>query len=322
MKFFRPLIALLPAAGLLCAILPPSSCAGAPAWLPWGRPSKLVLPFRSVQDEMVVSLSLNGHAGMNFLIDTGFGGTVLDASAVSEAHLDTLSADLPPIQSLAGAFPLTRTAPRVRISGYGLELHGKVLVGNLELLRKVMGMPIAGIIGFDALGRFPFLVDYSAKTITVFPLKRKKEPAQPGIELPLQPSPPGVADTPILYVDLELPDGQRAKANLTLDTGSNDGLTLHTYFASQHGLRPLDGAQIVTQAAYGGSHNLAPGSVPALFLGDLRIAEPQTLLEQRPLGVAGSKQTDGEIGFEILSRFRVFVDGPRHLVVFEPASQH
>ncbi len=318
--FFRFRTALL-AVGLLFAVLPPACHAGTPHWRSWGGSSEIVLPFQNVQGEMVVTMSLNGHKGMNFVVDTGTGFTILDASAAAAAHVKILPLEAPPLQALAGPVPLTQTAPHARITGYGLELRDHLLVSNLQELQKGLGIPLAGIIGFDFLGQLPFLVDYSAKTITIFPPKRKNDTPHQGIEVSVEPSIPKEFDGPIVCLNLELPDGRRVKANLTVDTGSTEGLLLHVPFVEKYGLQPSVKAQTVSQTTYGGTYNATPGAVPALLLGDLRVEDLHALYAVNPVGMAGNKRIDGEIGFQILSRFRIFMDAPHHVVVFEPVSQ-
>lgn len=311
MMFFRVRTALLLAVGLLFATPP----------VLWGE-SKIVLPFRTVRDEMVISMSLNGHKDMNFVIDTGTGVTILDAAAAAATGVKILPLEAPPGQALGGAFTPTQVAPRGQITGYGLKLKDHFMVGDLQEMQKGLGIPLAGIIGFDFLGQFPFLVDYSTKTITIFRTKEKTDPLQQGIEIPLEPPIPNEYVGPIICLDLELPDGRRVKANLTVDTGSTDGLILHAPFAEKYGLQPLAKAQTVSRLAYSGTYNMMPGLVQALMLGDLKVQDLHSLYTMNSAGVSGDKRIDGEIGYEILSRFRIFMDAPRHVVVFEPAPQN
>lgn len=306
MMFFRIRTALLLAAGLF----PPLAFCAAK-----GK-SEIVLPFRNLQGEMVVTMSLHGHKGMNFIVDTGFGTTMLDASAAAAAHVKVWPLTSPPLQSAAGAIPLTQCAPHTRIEGYGLRLSGNAVVGDLQELQKGMGIPLAGILGFDSLEQFPFLVDYSASTITINPPK-----LQQGIEVPMEPPIPNEFNGPIIGLVIELPDGRRVETNLIIDTGSTEGLALHAPFVERYGLQPAAEAKTVSELTYGGAYSVTPGSVRALLLGDQRVEDLQPTYTTSAVGVSGNKRIDGEIGYKILSRFRIFMDAPHHVVVFEPASR-
>jgi predicted aspartyl protease len=298
---------LLLATGLFSSVPPLAFCVQ----------KEIVLPFQNVQGEMVVSMSLNGRKGMNFVVDTGFGATIVDTTAATAAHVKVLPLQAPPLQSPAGAIPLTQAAPHAEITGYGLKLRDNLLVGNLQELKKGLGVPLAGIIGFDFLRQLPFMVDYSAKTITFFPHNPPKS-----IEVAVEPPIPGESDGPIVCLNLELPDGRKVKANLIVDTGSTEGLILHVPFIKKYGLEPLDNtstARTESRLAYGGGYNVTSGLVPALMLGDLRVKDIQALYNVNPIGMAGSELIDGEIGYNILTRFRIFVDASHHIVVFEPS---
>lgn len=308
MTFFRCRTALLLAVGLFSTIPPLAFCAE--------KKTEIVLPFRNVHDEIVVSLSLNGHKGMNFIVDTGSGVTILDAATATAAHVKVLPLEASPSQSPAGPFTPTQAAPHAEITGYGLKLRDNLLVGNLQELQKGLGIPLAGIIGFDFLGQLPFLVDYSAKTITISPHNPPHD-----IEVPVESPISGEFNGPIVCLNLELPGGRRVKANLIVDTGSTEGLTLHVPFVEKYGLQPLAKARPVNQTAYGGSYRVMPGLVPALLLGDLRVEDLQALFDVSPVGVAASERIDGEIGYKILTRFRTFVDASHQVVVFEPVAR-
>lgn len=320
MSFSRLRTSMLLAAGLLSAVPPPSSHAEMPFL--WRTNSKIVIPFRNVDDEIVVTLSLDGHKGLNFLIDTGSGFSILDAKEAAAADVKILPLNAPPSQSVGGAFTPNQAAPHARITGYGLELRDNFVVGDLDNLKKGLGIPLAGIIGFDFLGQFPLLVDYSAQTITILSPKSKNDTPLQSIQVPIEPPIPGEANGPIVRLDLELPGGRRVNANLVVDTGSAEGLILHAPFVEKYRLKPVAQAKTVSRTSYSGTYNATPAVVPALLLGNLKLEHVQALYPQNPAGAAGNERIDGEIGYEILTRFRIFINAPQHIIVFEPATQN
>ena len=308
-------------AGLLFAILPPACRASAPrSHKSSAKDSESSIPFRDVHHEIVVTFALNGHKGLNFLIDTGFGMTLLDTSAAAAAHVKTVPVHLY-LHSPAGTFSVTQLAHRVRIDGYGLEFHNDILVGDLEPFYKPFGIPLAGIIGSDFLGQFPFLLDYAAKTMTVFSPEKSNVPLKNGIEVPLELFLPGKGDGPAVWLDAELPDGQKVKAALTVDTGSTAGVILNAPFVERYSLKPDDKVRPPIARGYGGKIDLVPGQLPALMIGSLRVSDFDTLFARQPAGSPGSGDTDGEIGYGILSRFRIYMDAPHQRVVFDPVSE-
>lgn len=321
MKSFRAALSLAMAAGLPAAILPPAYGSGM-FFLHKSstKNSPISIPFRDVDHEIVVTLSLNGHKGLNFLIDTGLGGTILDASAAAAAQVKTVPIKFS-LASQAGTFPVTQAARSVRIDGYGLELCNNMLVGDLSLVGQRLGIPVAGTLGFDFLAQFPFLLDYSAKTMTIFSPQDSNVPLQKGTQLPLEAPVAGEVNGPVVSLDVELPNGRQVTAKLIVDTGSTTGVTLHAPFVEKYGLRPDNNTRIPGQISYGGSSYLVHGQLNALMLGDMRVADFPALYAEQPAGMAANKLIDGEIGYKILSRFRIYMDAPHHRIVFEPVAQ-
>lgn len=294
-----------------------SSANGIPHSANSSNKSTISIPFRDVHHELVVTFSLNGHKGKNFLIDSGFGATILNTSAIRDAHLKTIPVKFS-VESEAGNIAVTQAALQARIDGYGLELRDNLLVGDLELLEQTIGIPLEGIIGFDFLNQSPFLIDYSAKKITIFALNDEGIQLPKGIEMPLEPPIAKHAYGPVTDVQIELPDSRRVSAKVILDTGSTTGITLHAPFLDRYGLSVNGNPTFHTATGYGGTSRVVRGVVTALWLGNLRVAEFPAFYAVSPAGMPGSKLIDGEIGYEILSRFRIYVDAPHQRVVFEP----
>lgn len=302
--------------GLLSAILPAANGAGLHRH-GTSQESAITIPFRDVGHELVVTFSLNGHKGRNFLIDTNSGKSFLDSGAAKAAHVKTIPLHAR-LNSPVATVDIAEGAPHVRVEGYGLGLDNGFFITDLDPLSQRFGIPVAGVIGYDFLAQFPFLVDYSAKTITIFPPKDTAIPFVHGIEIPLEPPLPQKQYGPAVSLDLELPDGRRMKAKLSVDTGSLPGLVLHLPFLQRNNLHPAKDAPAVLTTSYGGTRHMVRGTSPVVLLGDLRLSSFETVYAIDPIGMGGSTDFDGEIGNEILSRFRVYMDAPHQRVVFEP----
>lgn len=318
MKPWRNRFALFSLAGLLIAAPPVISSYAPfpPRWSLFGDPD-IVMPFRMLHGVMVVSMSLNGKPG-NFIIDTGALTTLLNASVVDAEALKTIPANVT-LRSFVGNIAIVRAVPQTTIFGYGFQINGGAMVLNLDDLQDSIGIPLTGIIGSDTLTARPIIVDYQAGKVTIFDpgnLPRVEKLSETPLE---SPSSGGEKfGGPVIGAHLELPNGKLVRLNLEIDTGSTNGLTLHAPFAKKYGLLPADLKNPVQQTAAGGKYGLARTSVPALFLGRQKIANPETLCVLNAVGVAGSTEADGEIGYKILSRFRIFIDAPQHFAAFEP----
>jgi hypothetical protein len=316
MKSWRFLLAFLGLTGLLVAARP--LCG-----LSWFSRGNIVIPFRTIHGKIVAAMSLNGKPRKNFVIDTGAFSTMFNASAVSADGLRTISVH-GTVHCFGGDVPVTRAVQRATIFGYGLQITGIGAVFDLSSLQHSLGIPLTGIIGSDTIASQPILVDYQAGKITMFLKKRIPHLRKSAERISLVSPPPGAEKFggPVIPAQLELPNGRIVKLNLEIDTGSQNALTLYKPFAVKYGLLASNPKGTVTNAGCGGKFGLAPAALPAVFIGNQKIPNPKTLSAEKAVGAAASTDVDGEIGYKILSRFRIFIDRPQHFVVFEPASQN
>jgi hypothetical protein len=287
-----------------------------------------VIPFRIVKGTPVVSLSLNGKKGLNFVFDTGAVPMTLSSSAIAAAGLRTSPAK-GSLKTPCGASPVHRLVPKMRVSGYGMKITGSAAVLDLSVPSRKVGIPIAGIFGYRAmLPQLPMLIDYQTQRITFF-LPRNSPHFQKSAEIPLESlhAKKSKSANPFIIAKLELPDGRFVNANLEIDTGgAAAGLLLNTPFARKYGLLPSHPKAADKEMTIGGvgGHTcaLVRVSVPALIIGNQKIAHPDAFSSRAPLGTSRASGFDGQIGAAILSHFRIFFGPHRHFVVFVPAKQN
>lgn len=314
MKARHPRIAIASVLGLLIAA-PPLLC------LPWFSHGNVVIPFRTIHGLIIATMSLNGKPGENFVIDTGAFTTVLNASAVAARGLKTHPLH-GTVHCFGGDISISQAAPQATIFGYGLRITGGGIVSDLNPLQGALHLPLFGIIGSDTMTSQPILVDYKAGRITVFLRNRMPHLAKDAERIPLESPPPGADNFPgpVIAAQVQLPDGKLVRASLEIDTGNDTGLILYAPFAAKYGLLDStpDPKSTVLDHGCGGQFALAPTALPAILLGNQKIANPKTLSAEKAVGAAANTAIDGSIGYPILSRFRVFIDAPQHYVVFEP----
>ncbi len=294
--------------------------------LSWSPKKVVVVPFEYVHSLILVRLSLNGLPPVSFSLDTGADTTCLDRQAADAAHLKTVMIK-GELNSLSGTCALGPVAQGIHVkAGKNELLRGSGLVLDLSQFEKPLGIPLAGILGFDYLRQFPVLLDYRAKTITIFADKKVHYSGSSALIVPLEKGkeagkPPNL---PVIVVQLELPDGSFAEAKLTIDTGFDGSLNLHGPFVREHpsvqaapstnpSARPL-----YDQAYCGDKYEVELGKVSAIRLGGTRFPAPEVVYSKTPAGVGDSGETDGELGNGFLSQFRIFFDVPHNVIVFEP----
>ncbi len=307
------LVCITALAGLLLVLPAPSAC---------GSNARLVLPFDSIHNQIVLRLSLNGMPPGNFILDSGSESTVLDRKSAAAAHLKIVP-NIGNAFTLGGVCSIGFSAEGMQIKYRRFELsRGVAPVIDLTGLAKGLGFPIEGIIGFNYIRQFPLLLDYRAKTITIFADKEVKYRGA-GIPIPVvvAEGSDGPPQLPVVAARLELPDGSQADANLEIDTGYYGALDLHGPFVRNHpSVRSTPNSPLPAQPGYlqggcGEWHKELPGQISAIALGGRLFPGPRVLYATAPAGVSASSQTDGELGNEFLSQFRVFFDIPRGQIV-------
>ena len=174
-------------------------------------------------DLFVAPAQINGRTLGDVLLDTGAGATFIDQRLADEMQL-------PEIITASTAGSRAKREASIR------ELHG-LTVGGLALAADwtfvvdlggadaLVGGPLAGVIGFPAVGAAPFTLDFTTGTFTVHTDAIFEPPAGAQAEA-LR------IDQGLPFVEATLADGTAVW--LLLDSASSVALTVWRGFAKQH----------------------------------------------------------------------------------------
>ena len=139
-------------------------------------PAATTVPFTVAENIIVVEAEINGVFG-NYLVDTGAQAVVLNRPHFDAANIETVELDhaLPMgangvVLDVKGVVDLELTWGEIRIDG----LRG--LVTDLSHLETSIGVPIAGLIGYNVLERFQVHFDYAALELTLYSLDENLQP--------------------------------------------------------------------------------------------------------------------------------------------------
>jgi predicted aspartyl protease len=100
--------------------------------------------------------------GRNFVIDTGTSPSILNIGVARRLGLPLSRARISAIGGLSETF--AATVPEIRF-GPLQAISVPVLVSDLSRVERDLKLPIAGILGFDILGKSSFRLDYGKKLI-------------------------------------------------------------------------------------------------------------------------------------------------------------
>jgi predicted aspartyl protease len=272
------------------------------------------IPFESWRNRVYLPTRVNGSEAFPFILDTGASSTTLS-------------------QQLAGELSLKLKKQRQE-RGVGAG-EGSTSVGSLETIRlELSGHEVAaggaiaiemgngaangrrpyGVLGSEVFSRYVVEIDYAAKTVKLHdPLSYSY--AGPGEVIPFKLE----GGTPFVKVRIEV-EGRKPAAGLVLiDTGSTGAVLLNTPFVNKR--KFLSAGQTFLDRSVRGASGQARvlvGRAQSLQLGSFRINRPITVFSQAKSGATADSSYDGNIGGDVLRRFKVILDYSRRRMILEP----
>jgi hypothetical protein len=280
---------------------------------------KFTVIFRATIDGMIlVDASFGKGEVHTFLLDSGttYLG-FLDREIAGEAGLKQKNLGVAHLEgNSTTAIDVTdfREATIQQKNGTNVILaKGPLPVVDLSEFSEKVGSRIAGFIGVPALSRYVVEIDYDTGKLSFF------EPHEfhysgPGQIFPLEDR----ENYMVIEAQIELSDCTVVPVRLYLDSGSNTDLTLNPLFVQTHpnlGNRKLDPRSI---AAGGTQLDGSWGDIHALRIGGYSVPVPDTLLLHRDATKTADSMTEGSLGSEVFSMFKIFVDRPDGKIIFEP----
>ena len=286
-----------PAAQLDFSLPPPAAMQGFSA----ARPA-VTVPFEHCSGHICIMLSLNGQGPFRFVLDTGARNVMSDKLY----RLLQLPAE-----------------GRGTLSGVGehsergaLTTVGQIALGGLTLAHQPFftsptldELPIDGAIGYEWLWSTPTLIDYAHRELTFYdPATFVYQGAGSAIPFSFRDK------TPQIEGVLDGLPGQ-----FTIDTGSDDSLTMGKSFVDRFGLidKYQAGGELRVSRGIGGHARTLATRGKLFEIGGVQIANPALELSRQPQGALGADLA-GNISNGILQQFSVLFDYQRGKVYMTP----
>ncbi len=193
-----------------------------------------------------------------------------------------------------------------------------VLALPLDILKPNFGHEIDGIIGGDFIKQFVVEIDYPAHVLR-FHDRDKFTYSGPGESIPMRLNSGG---HPIIDAEVTVTGRPAVKGKFVIDIGSGSALALHAPFVAQEHL-PLPDQKTIRAMGGGGTGGKVTGRtgrVAELRIGKFQIADTPTLFSEDKSGAFASRELQGNIGAQILRKFKVFLDYARDRIILEPNS--
>ena len=275
--------------------------------------SALGIPFELHNNHIYLRVRVNNSEPLPFILDTGA------STIISRTRAESLGLKF---NRKEQGFGVGENAIEASLAeGVSLNLPGASLVrqtitaADLEDLQQSLGRTVDGIFGSSFFSRFVVEIDYAAKTINLYAPEsyRYKGKAE---RVPLIVD----ADSGLIFVRAAVKPSKRApiKGLFEVDTGGAHALILNSPFVKRNNF--LTAAQKTNSVSIGGfgSSRAVAGTIESLLLGSSNhIENVNTFFSLATGGMLSNAEFDGNIGNDILRRFKVVFDYSRHSMFLE-----
>jgi hypothetical protein len=281
-------------------------------------PGVATLPFEYRGRHVWLRASVNGKPLADFLYDTGASVTVLDSAyaasigVTGEGTLHSQGAGSTGAASLAKISTLKVESA----AGDGVEMKDQsvAILSINPFLAPFFWRDCAGVIGYDFITRFVNEVDFDARVLTLRDPKTFKYEGK-GAKIPMQ-----IAGTvPVIAMKI---DGQY-EGEFRVDVGSSSTVDLHSPFVAKHGLQDKAKTTVaVVGGGFGGTFHSKLTRMTSIEIGPFSWKEPLVVLSGATAGALASEDYAGNVGNQILERFKATFDYDGRALYLEPGAQY
>lgn len=278
---------------------------------------KYVLPFRMVNNLMVIPVEVNGKK-LSFLLDTGVSSTVILNIKVTDS-LKLRNTEKIKIQGLGVGEFVDAIKSTNNFINIGKNITNKshkiflILDGGINLSNRI-GEEIHGIIGGDLFKDFIVKINYSSKHITFY--KPEMYHYKKCIKCEVMPL-SFIADKPYIQVIANFYDTTKINTKLLIDTGGSDALWL--FENKESGIKVPEKffddylGQGLNGNIYGKRSRIKSLNIGQFLLKDITVSFPDTLSLSQSMLYHNRR---GTIGSESLKRFHLIIDYPNKKITF------
>jgi len=271
------------------------------------------IPFQLHGSVIVTELSVDESTPLNFIFDTGAGGTIINESTA--ASLGIVGDETVSREGATGMAEIVQSTDHIV---YVEDISFRdVTLGIAELghIEKRLGMQIDGVIGWQILSHYAVRINYDTMLIEIYDNKKFE------YDLGASSYPIEVQGTVIFTnVTVAFESGSTFTGKVIVDTGSGNTFSFNTPFTEENDLlaemdtyyeREIQ--SLSTESSHVYTTMLAGLSIGEFELStlpvDIAIAESGALSWSGPMGILGNG---------VLKHFNVFIDLQQEIMSLEP----
>jgi hypothetical protein len=282
-----------------------------------GSKGSLQVPFGYGAKSVLVKVSINGAPPVDFILDTGASLTAIDKDYALELGIHA-EGDAS-VQGIAASGSMRfGNVKSIALSGDGASVTLRdfraALLDFSEGSKMVLWKEAHGLLGADFLSRFAVEIDYDAQTVRLF------DPAKFTYQGKGEPIPFELHQG-IPVVEMTL-DG-RCTGKFLVDVGNSFHTTVHGSMVRS--CRMLGRKRNEVQVMGGGIGGGFVGTLcrlDSLQIGPFGWSEPVATLALHTGGGIGSQEISGNIGNDLLERFRCTYDYAHQTLYLEPGKRY
>lgn len=268
---------------------------------------------------IIVPVRINKSDTLRFILDTGVGSTILTDASIAQ-KLGMKSVRKMKIEGMGNGQPI---AADVTIGNTismgamrGLKQNIVVMDDHILRLSELVGTQIHGIFGYEIFSKFVVTIDFQLQRLILRVPEKYKYSAKHGDRFPIviEKTKPYLDAIKVVSNDRELP------IRVVLDTGAGHALMLNTSASNLQLPQKVVKAQLGVGLA--GVINGHIGRMPKVRIGNYELTDVLTTFpDSSAFGVKltdQSPQRDGNLGGELLSRFKVTFNYEAGYIVLKP----
>ena len=280
------------------------------------RQKTLELPFKLVNNLIIIPIQINGSDTLKFILDTGLNTSII-CELTTGSTLNLNYAREIQLQGLGIGTPISAIhtfGNDINVSGiYGINQDYFVLMDNVFHLSNKLGMPIHGILSFSVFNAFIVEINYADEKIIFHDpaFFRYRRNSKNYITMPMV-----IHDTkPYVYMKIQLANGRIIPLKVLLDTGASNSLWIDQESLPGFTI-PDDAPQTflgsgLSGDVYGHLVRFDKVYIDNYELRDVIVSLPDSSSIEHAIGL---DLRNGSIGAEILRRFNVIIDYPNELI--------
>lgn len=278
------------------------------------------IPFQFRSNLIIVPVCLNGRDEAHFIIDTGVSHTIVTDVRIFQHHPFVSSRTIKMTGVGEGNTLLASIAINNSISLGSLRIdHHPLVVLNEDVLNlsEYAGVPIQGIIGYELFANLVVTIDFQRQVLVLNqPETYRYRPAK-GKQYPIY-----VQDYKAYTDALSVADGDQVMPlRMLLDTGAGQALLLDRFRAGAAIPMPAKVVRVSLGRGLNGLINGYLGRLPTVRFGQYTLSN--VLVSYPDSADFGRKltsmvQREGNVGCELLRRFRVTLNYSAGYMVLKP----